>query len=431
MPLLYQHQLDQALIALSKLKEIDDGAQLDAFRIITEEVSKHLGVERVSIWLIDQSKTSFICSDLYSKVDDKHSRGTVLKVANSPLDLTSLENGKVFTSSQVSSTNESKKIVQSYLKAVGVKSLLVAPITVEGHIIGVVCVGRVQEDIGFSYSEERFIGNISYIISRAVLAREKLDLFINLEQKNQELMQRTKQLEDERQRSEHAYKMASLGEMAGGIAHEINNPLTIIKANADLLLTLLKKGAMEPAEMENALGKIKRTCSRIELIIKGLKFFSRDNKNDDRTKESFKSILEDTLAICREKFMANGCEIIVENSSVESFLECQTVSISQAILNLLNNAFDVIKDMDEKWIKIQIQNRGNSLQIRLTDSGKGIPLEIQAKIFQPFFSTKPMGKGTGLGLAIVKGIIDQHAGQFYLDQESKNTCFVIELPIAA
>ena len=102
--------------------------------------------------------------------------------------------------------------------------------------------------------------------------------------------------------------------------------------------------------------------------------------------------------------------------------------ISQVLVNLLNNADDAISKMPEKWIKLSVQNRSDWLEIRVTDSGHGIPPGDQKKLFQPFFTTKEIGKGTGLGLSISHGIVKNHGGELTLDTTSPNTCFVVRLP---
>jgi signal transduction histidine kinase len=98
------------------------------------------------------------------------------------------------------------------------------------------------------------------------------------------------------------------------------------------------------------------------------------------------------------------------------------------ILNLLNNSVDAISELKEKWIEIVVAETASCIEVKITDSGRGIPKEIQNKIFNPFFTTKVVGKGTGLGLSISKGIIEAHGGHFQINNECPNTQFVIQLP---
>jgi signal transduction histidine kinase len=109
-------------------------------------------------------------------------------------------------------------------------------------------------------------------------------------------------------------------------------------------------------------------------------------------------------------------------------LECRPTQITQVLLNLLNNARDAAEESEERWVQLDVTELADWIRISVTDSGKGIPVEIREKIMSPFFTTKAVGKGTGLGLSITKSIVDSHRGTLILDEESVQTRFVIELP---
>lgn len=109
-------------------------------------------------------------------------------------------------------------------------------------------------------------------------------------------------------------------------------------------------------------------------------------------------------------------------------VECRPTQISQVILNLLNNAHDAIGSLEEKWVMVSVTEIENDIEIRVTDSGSGIPEHVRMKIMEPFFTTKPVGKGTGLGLSVSLGILKAHRGSLVVDTESKNTCFVLRFP---
>lgn len=109
-------------------------------------------------------------------------------------------------------------------------------------------------------------------------------------------------------------------------------------------------------------------------------------------------------------------------------LNCRGVQISQVLLNLLNNAFDAIELLPEKWIKLDAMKMEDTIVIHVTDSGHGIPEEEREKIFQPFYTTKPIGKGTGLGLSLSRKIVQDHKGTLTLDTNSAHTRFVIKIP---
>lgn len=234
------------------------------------------------------------------------------------------------------------------------------------------------------------------------------------------------QLEEQRNQAIQASKLSSLGEMAGGIAHEINNPLTIISA----LSTRTKKNLSDkkiPLEKsyEN-LDKIVVTVDRIAKIIKGLRSFSRDSNGEAFRYIKVNEIIEMTLELCQERFRDRGIEIKQYiNPDVE--VHCREIQIVQVLVNLLNNSLDAISDLPVKWIEISAGDLGGMIMIRVTDSGMGISQEVIDQIMLPFFTTKEVGKGTGLGLSISKGIIEAHEGKFYYELNQGHTSFVLEL----
>ncbi len=238
------------------------------------------------------------------------------------------------------------------------------------------------------------------------------------------------ELEKDRQRStsQHTSKMTALGEMAAGIAHEINNPLMIISGKAQKSIRSIRDGNFDTEEFKENLEKIVFTSNRIGKIISGLRAFSRNGEKDPLIRVSLKSIITDTCDLCSEKFRQNGVQLSI-NDFPDQVVKCRSVQISQVLLNLLNNSYDAIQGNAEKWIKISATVKEGHISIRVADSGRGISQEIVDKMMQPFFTTKEIGKGTGLGLSISNGIISDHKGKMYYELSEGNTSFVIELPI--
>ena len=234
-------------------------------------------------------------------------------------------------------------------------------------------------------------------------------------------------LDNERGKLLAASKMATLGEMAAGIAHEINNPLAIIQGKAWLLKKQVDEGQIDPADFRDGLQAIHDTTSRISKIIHGLKTFARNADKDSLVETNIISIIDDTLELCREKFKNHGIQIRVAGKRSYKF-DCRGVQISQVFLNILSNSFDAIEGTKDPWVEIQIKELEFGIEISFTDSGQGIPQAIQEKMLQPFFTTKEVGKGTGLGLSITKGIIQSHNGDFFYDKACANTKFVVRLP---
>jgi len=223
-------------------------------------------------------------------------------------------------------------------------------------------------------------------------------------------------------------KMASLGEMAGAVAHEINNPLAIIKGKAAQARDLLATEPDRTGELVDFLSKIELTADRIARIVKGLRFVSRQSEHDPMMQTQLRTIIDDTLELCRDRFRNQGVELRL-NPIPNIRLSCRAAQISQVLLNLISNALDAIESLNEKWIQIEVHQFDHKLQIFVTDSGGGIKPDIVNRMMHPFFTTKQVGRGTGLGLSISQGIIESHHGRLFYDSLSFNTRFVIELPI--
>ncbi len=228
----------------------------------------------------------------------------------------------------------------------------------------------------------------------------------------------------------HAGKMATLGEMASGIAHEINNPLAVISGR----LNLIKK-RLEPLAEEACLQvvtdseKMLTQVDRITKIINGLRSFARATGHEAMQLSSLNQIIVDSLELVQERFRKDNVEI-KQDFFDDIQIMCRPIEISQVIVNLLNNAFDAIRGLENKWIQIEI-DCSNSLMllIKIIDSGLGISDELVEKIMEPFFTTKEVGKGTGLGLSISKGIMESHKGKLiYQLSPEGHTQFILELP---
>lgn len=227
-------------------------------------------------------------------------------------------------------------------------------------------------------------------------------------------------------------RMSSLGEMAGNMAHEINNPLNVISLSIQSLSKALLKDGFKNEKIDRLVTKISTNIKRMGEIIQSLKGFSRDASTDPMKLYKVGEILDDSLFAMKEKFTSNQILLEVNSASLESTeLFCNKVAINQCIVNLLSNSFDVVKNQNsgEKFVKFGVTDLGEFLEFYVIDSGPGVPLDIQEKIYEPFFTTKELGAGTGLGLSMAKGIVEkQHKGKLFYKKEYPPACFVIQIP---
>ena len=148
---------------------------------------------------------------------------------------------------------------------------------------------------------------------------------------------------------------------------------------------------------------------------------------------SLQSVLEDSLGCCIEKCLSDGIDISIDATKelFERKIMAHYTQLVQVLVNLINNAYDEIKNQDSPWIKIKVSEEGEIIHIRVLDSGLGVTPDVAKKMFNPFYTTKPVGSGTGLGLSISQGLVEAMGGELLLDQKAKNTCFHLKLNLAS
>jgi C4-dicarboxylate-specific signal transduction histidine kinase len=222
-------------------------------------------------------------------------------------------------------------------------------------------------------------------------------------------------------------KLSALGEMSAGVAHEINNPLSIIRANSKLILKKIKRNEYTEEDAIKKLTSILTTTDRIAAIIRGLRGFSRNGDEDPFKVENLNSIVNETFDFCRERFKSEAIELTF-NNDINATIKCRKVQLEQVLLNILNNAYDAISEStNEKWIRLTLLEDDGYYYLNIMNSGEKISETVMNKIMEPFFTTKGVGKGTGLGLSIARNIMIEHKDDLYVDKEKNNTCFVIKL----
>ena len=224
----------------------------------------------------------------------------------------------------------------------------------------------------------------------------------------------------------HTAKMVALGEMAAGIAHEINNPLAIISLNITAVKQLLKESPLNAEMISLFTEKTSDTVKRITNIMNSLRKISRDSAASFQFTK-LDDILQDALNLCIET-MKNRSITLEMTVEKDIELECRSVEITQVLVNLLNNSIYALDDRPDKVIKIDARVVEATIFITVSDNGPGIPAQIRDKIMDPFFTTKPLGEGSGLGLSISHNIITDHMGTLCIKESKTGAMFVIELP---
>jgi two-component system NtrC family sensor kinase len=247
------------------------------------------------------------------------------------------------------------------------------------------------------------------------------------------VQERTEQLRQAHQRLLQADRLASLGQLAASVAHEINNPLSGVLNYSALMSRILREDGVPAdrvAEFRAYLERVSEQTARAGRIVSDLLSFSRRSK-PQRAPADLGAIVRGTVSLVSHKLRLSGVEAELRLDSDLPPLACDTSQIQQVVLNLVMNAAEAARGQGRIVVATRRSSDGQSLLLEVADDGEGIAPEALHRIFDPFFTTKEDGKSLGLGLAVVYGIVEAHGGT--IDVRSavgEGTTFTVKLPLA-
>jgi len=283
------------------------------------------------------------------------------------------------------------------------------------RVIGALVVGS-RTNREFSTADTNLLiavgSQISSAIDRTLLYDEAKQAYENLRRAQEQLLQ--------------SEKMAAVGQLISGVAHELNNPLTAILGYSQLLTTSEETGKQG---LEYA-AKLYKQAQRTHRIVQNLLSFARQHK-PERVLVQLNQVLEDTLALREYDLRVNNIRVHLDLAVDLPSTAADPHQLQQVFLNMVNNAADAIMERSNEgdlWVRTAVA--GNRLIAEFTDSGPGV--QDASRVFDPFYTTKPVGKGTGLGLSICYGIVTEHGGNIRVrNLATRGACFTIELPFQA
>jgi len=270
-----------------------------------------------------------------------------------------------------------------------------------------------------------------------------LDIKVNIEKKNEELREAYARLEelkdiikrkDPKQKGKdlereliQADKMVTVGQLAGGVAHELNNPLTGVLGNAQVLLSEIPKHNPWYEDVE----RIYQSAKRCKEIVTNLLTFSRQQEFEFELAD-INEVVQNTLSLCEHELVVENIKVVKEFGKDLPKIDVSVLQIEQVFLNLIVNARQAMPQGGTLTISTRLVKKEDvqGIEVNFTDTGRGIKKEDLSKMFKPFFTTKEKGKGTGLGLSVSQSIVEKHKSTIKVESEGEDrgTKFTIFLP---
>ena len=245
---------------------------------------------------------------------------------------------------------------------------------------------------------------------------------------------REKRLEQETKKEKalavNRTKLAALGELSAGIAHEIGNPLNAIQGRAEMLINISEKGKLDVEKTLKYSKIILNLCERMSKIINGLSSYSKDGSKDPVTKVNLSKVLDEIISFSTHKFRNNKIQVFREGINSTAIIEAREAEVAEVIINLLNNACDSLIESKKKEIVVRQGTKKSYYFFEISDTGSGVPDEVRESLYESFVTTKG-ANGTGLGLSLSKTIVQRYNGSIsFSDNVDSGTCFRVEFPKA-
>ena len=253
----------------------------------------------------------------------------------------------------------------------------------------------------------------------------------DLRETTAEMQRREQELRDKQEQLVQAGKLATLGELTTGVAHELNNPLNNTGLFVGNAIDLIELGATDKGQIVRELRHAMQQVGKATEIISHLRTFGRAAPVS-REPISLRQVIERAMSLMREQLRLREIEVAVDLGPEEPVVVGNPIQLEQVFINLLTNARDAVADSPRKAIRISDSVGAEGVEVALADTGPGIPPGLEQRIFDPFFTTKEVGKGTGLGLSITYGIVKEHGGTISVkSRPGEGATFLLHLPLVS
>lgn len=382
--------------------------------IALAEISKALGLDKSYFAAFDEEKNIFVIKNSWNLKDEDFEK-------------TDLNNDSGIKQAFVEHKTTISNIMTNH-ETNHIQPRLVTPVLYRDKVLGIMVFYHINNKKLWHEEEISLIEGITSQLASAIKQAELFETTLNQKNKLEHAIRKLKETQAQLIQSE---KMASLGQLVAGVAHEINTPLGSVNSNngifkkcMDKFRDDLKDGDIKEI-MEDAIKTNEEAIKRINNLVRSLRNFARLDEAEYQ-EANIHDGLNSTLMLINHE-IKNRIEVITEFHDIPP-VKCYPNQLNQVFMNILVNAYQSIEGKGEITIKTEKQE--NKVIITISDSGKGIPTEDLHRIFDPGFTTKGVGVGTGLGLSICYQIIEKHKGKIVAESElGKGSVFKIELPL--
>jgi signal transduction histidine kinase len=412
----YQETLRHAAVDMTRIRNLQK--LLD---FIAHTITESVRISHSAIYYLDTKTEQFI---LRAGVNLKNDQPSSVDARNPLINwLESHKEPLVYEEIKQKSEDEKKPIFKELEEQMrALNATVVVPCLLEDKLLDIFILG--DKLSGKIYTSED-LDNFFDLGREVALATENALLYGNIEE---EVRERTKQLVDVQSQLVQAEKLATMGTLAGGVAHEINNPLTAILTNAQMLLADAKSF---DADSKESLQLIEEATQRCRTIVQKLMTYAKKPLEIAEVSQvDLLNVAKKAISFLSYQFEQDNIKIVLNAQEKTYLVNGNHNELEQVFTNIILNAKDaIIKTKKSGNIRMSLSKEDNWIKTEIKDDGAGIPKEIVSKIFDPFFTTKDVGKGLGLGLSICQSIVEKHKGKITVKSElNKGSVFTVKIP---
>lgn len=403
-------QLSEVLMTRQDLKSALDVA----LQMATEVV----GADTASIMLIDEETQELMIVAAKGLRDDVL-RETRIKIGEGLAGLVAQEGEPQI----LNSDDLDERLKPLAHRTSTVTSAVIMPIKVEDRVRGVINVTNRRD--GDRYNRDD-LNTIATLSQQASLVIQKIELYESLEQQVARLSQALVELSKTQAELLQADRLASIGQLAGGVAHEINNPLHIMLGRAEMLLDTIPEDSPGRRDVQILYDQ----AERLSKVVRNLLKFARRGSQGDMGFVDVNTVIAETVELIEKQMTCDNIGISCRLDHALPRVEGSAGELQQVFLNIMLNAYQAMRSTGGK-LQIISRKSDNNVEVIFSDTGPGIAKENQSRLFDPFFTTKPEGEGSGLGLSVSYGIVQAHGGR--IDVKSKpgdGARFTVVLPMS-